>query len=299
MNQRQKEHDRDHSAPEQHAEIESSLDVRASRKWPAIVATTSLLSAAIGGIWIIVWSGAAIVDVALRLGFVATSVLNLFILIAIVAQACIYWSQRNTMSRQLNEMRRQLDAMNAQSRIMSESLALTRKLTEQNEIFGRVSTRAYVFLDTATIEAPINSGKYPLARIVFKNSGKSPAFAHRVRIEQAFLTGDTLEKAKKGVMPTMRPLNKRGLGIIGADHFVTLHLDRDSWKSEEDERLAMEGKSIFFLWGVAVYSDIYGVEHSTTFSLYARNEKVTNLSFGSFGNDFEDGQAENDEAKPN
>jgi hypothetical protein len=115
--------------------------------------------------------------------------------------------------------------------------------------------------------APINSGKYPLARIVFQNSGKSPAFALRVRIEEAFLTGDTLEQANKGIMPRMRPLNKEGWVSLGADHFVILHLDRDGWKSKEDERFAMEGKAIFFLWGVAVYSDIYGVEHSSNFSL--------------------------------
>lgn len=213
--------------------------------------------------------------------FVGISVLNTLIFTAVIAQVLIYRKQR--------------DIMRDQRRVMDESLAETRNLIEQTERFARINSRAYVFIDTATLDAPIRTGKYPLAKISLKNSGKSPAFAHRVRIEQAFLSGESLENARKGIMPPMRALNKKGLGIIGANHVFTLHLERDQWKTAEDEKLATEGKSIFYLWGLIAYSDIFGVEHSSKFSLFARNEKVTSLSYGMFGNDFED--EETDQAR--
>jgi hypothetical protein len=209
-----------------------------------------------------------------RTKFFTGNFLNLLIVFAIIAQIVIYRKQWRVMERQ--------------SKLMDESLTDTRKIIAQNEKFSRINSRAYVFIDIASLDAPIRSGKYPLARITLKNSGRSPAYRYRVRIEQAFLTGEDIEKAKKGLLPPMRPMSKKGLGIMGAGHVFNLHLERDTWKSAEEEKLAIEGKSIFYVWGMICYSDIFGKEHSSKFSLYARNEKVTSLSYGMFGNDAED-----------
>jgi hypothetical protein len=208
-----------------------------------------------------------------RTKFFTGNFLNLLIVFAIISQIVIYRKQWRVMERQ--------------SRLMDESLNETRKIIAQNEKFNRINSRAYVFIDTARLDAPINSGKYPLPNIVVKNSGKSPAFNHRMRIEQAFLVGDALKKAKKGIMPKMRPLNKKGLAIIGAGHSTHLHLVRGAWKTSEDEELAIKGEAVFYMWGLNVYEDIFGQEHFSRFSLYARNPRVTNLSFGWYGNDVE------------
>jgi len=216
-----------------------------------------------------------------RTKFFTGNFLNLLIVFAIIAQIVIYRKQWRVMERQ--------------SKLMHEGLNETRKIIAHNDRFSRINSRAYVFIDTAKLEAPISSGKFPCAKIVLKNSGKSPAYSHRVRVEQAFLTGEALEKAQQGIMPKMRGLNKKGLGIIGAGHVTTLHLVRDVYKTAEDEELAISGKSIFYIWGLICYSDIFGKEHSSKFSLYARNEKVISLSYGMFGNDFEDEEAEQDD----
>ena len=208
-----------------------------------------------------------------RIKFLTVNTLSLFVLMAIVIQAYIYWKQRGLMAQQ--------------SKAMQDSLVETRNLIAQNERFSRINSRAYVFINTATLDAPINSGKYPLPKITVKNSGRSPAFKHRMRIEQAFLAGDALEDARKGVMPKMRPLNKKGLAIIGAGHTTDLHFVRGDWKSPEDEAAAIKGEAVFYMWGINVYEDIFGQEHFSKFSLYARNSRITNLSFGWYGNDVE------------
>ncbi len=238
--------------------------------------------------WILIAGGAFLVTLLFvsvylpnlteRVKFFAVNALSILLLVTIAVQAYIY--------------RRQWEVIERQEDVMRESLAETRNLIAQNERFSRINSRAYVFIDTASLDAPINSGKYPLAKIVVKNSGRSPAFNHRMRIEQAFLAGEALEKAKKGIMPKMRPLDKKGLAIIGAGHTTDMHLVRDTWKSPEDEELAMKGESVFYMWGLNCYSDIFGKEYSSKFSLFARNTRVTGLSFGLFGNDVEDEETE-------
>lgn len=220
-----------------------------------------------------------------RVKFFTANALSILVTVVIVAQAFIN--------------RRQWNVMERQSGLMEESLTETRRILAQNERFSRINSRAYVFIDTANLDAPIRSGKFPLAKIAMRNSGKSPAYSHRVRIEQAFLAGEDLEKAKKGIMPKMRGLNKKGLGIIGAGHFMHLQLERGTYKSTEEEERAIKGESTFYLWGLICYSDIFGKEHSSKFSLYARNPKVTSLSYGWFGNDVEDEETNDEQPETN
>jgi hypothetical protein len=237
-----------------------------------------------------------------RIKFATESVLSLLVLTVIIVQACIYFGQRTLMQlqwkavdRQTHLMDDQKKIMGAQGKIMSsqahimiESLNDTRKLIAQNERFSRIDSRAYLFVFEATLESPINSGQFPLAKIVLRNSGKTPAFQHRIRIEQSFFAGEDLEKARKGIMPAMRPMSDKGTGIIGPGSYSTLHLDRQRWGRPEDKELAIKGDIEFYVWGLICYCDIFGKQHSSKFSLYARNPRVKTLSFGLFGNDFED-----------
>jgi hypothetical protein len=59
----------------------------------------------------------------------------------------------------------------------------------------------------------------------------------------------------------------------------------------------MKGESVFYVWGLICYRDIFGEEHSSRFSLFAQNPRVKALSFGLFGNELEDEEAKEPDEK--
>lgn len=204
------------------------------------------------------------------------SIFSLAVGIVVAMQAAIYFRQAKALDAQLEE---------------------TRKLIAQNERFSRINSRAYVFIETAGLEDAISSGKFPLPKIRLKNSGKTPAYRYRTRVEQRFLANEALKRAQNGIMPPMRGLSKRGSGIIGAGQIASVHLERETWSGPDEEKLAVTGEAIFYIWGRIAYFDIFGKEHGSDFSLFARNPRVTSLSWGMFGNVTED--EEKSEGNPN
>ena len=60
------------------------------REWPAVLTVGALVTAASGGVGAIVWASAAFTDIAVATNFIVVNILSLFVLLAIVAQACIY-----------------------------------------------------------------------------------------------------------------------------------------------------------------------------------------------------------------
>lgn len=236
---------------------------------------------------IVILVGAVFVD-SQKIRFVTEFSLTVALATLVAVQAYIYRKQWKAMQESLTETQT-IVTQNAQ---LVKAAQDTVTLTERGL---RIGSRAYFFVWEATLESPINSGQYPLLKVVFKNSGKTPAFKHRVRLEQGFFGGDALEKARKGIMPDMRPMSGKGLGIVGPDSYTTNYPERQSWKSTEDEELAIKGEIVFYVWGLICYSDIFGEEHSSKFSLFAKNPHTTSLSFGMFGNELEDEEAERDE----
>jgi hypothetical protein len=85
------------------------LSVYRPRRWPMVVTVTTLF--AIGGVGVItfVLLSRAIPDTAVRYGFVAQNVLSLFVFLAVFAQACVYWGQRNLMKAQWLDMESSLE----------------------------------------------------------------------------------------------------------------------------------------------------------------------------------------------
>jgi len=51
----------------------------------------------------------------------------------------------------------------------------------------------------------------------------------------------------------------------------------------------MRGLATYHIWGLICYVDVFNKEHAYKFSLWARNQNVTDLSWGRFGNDTEEG----------
>jgi hypothetical protein len=105
------------------------LDIGPPKTWPIIVTGLSLSAIAIGGVYTIVRVASVFNEIGAIATFITGSIVGLFTLLAIVAQAAIYWQQRNFMMRQwkatqdsvdrtdtiIDRMTGQLDAMKAQS----------------------------------------------------------------------------------------------------------------------------------------------------------------------------------------
>jgi len=223
-----------------------------------------------------------------RIPFFTENFLSLVLLMVIVVQSYIYRRQWEAMQEGLIETRKMVAQNERSVKAAQDTVILTERAL-------RIGSRAYFFVYEATLESGISSGQYPLPNVVFKNSGKTPAFKHRVRLEQDFFGGEALEKARKGIMPDMRPMSGKGLGIVGPGSYTHIRPERQRWKRPEDEELAIKGEIEFYVWGLICYSDIFGEEHSSKFSLFAKNPNTTNLSFGMFGNELEDEEAEGDE----
>jgi uridine phosphorylase len=68
--------------------------------------------------------------------------------------------------------------------------------------------------------------------------------------------------------------------------------DRPKWKSHEEREAAIRGLATYHIWGIVCYVDIFNEEHAYKFSLYAKHQNVTHLSWGRFGNDAEEKECE-------
>jgi hypothetical protein len=218
--------------------------------------------------WVFIGGGIAIAGLLLasiwwpnlteRTKFFTGNLLNLVIALAVIAQVLIYRKQWE---------------------IMQHTVTIT-------ERSFRANTRAYIFINDATLESAISSGSYPYPSLVLKNSGTTPAYRYRVRFEQAFLAGEEDQKARQGIMPRMRELSERG-HVFGPGEFSTLNPERKRWESDKQRDAAMQGLSTYHMWGLICYIDIFNREHSYPFSLYIRNPTLTRFVYGSYGNDIE------------
>jgi uncharacterized membrane protein len=101
------------------------------RRGPVIVALVLLVLLAVGGGYAIWCASADFADLATRMTFMMGSALNLAVFLAILAQACIYWGQRNLMHKQweamqagLNETRRMVTSAEEQAKAVKEQVEI-------------------------------------------------------------------------------------------------------------------------------------------------------------------------------
>ena len=226
---------------------------------------------------IVIIVGAAFVD-SQKIRFITEFSLTVALATLVGVQAYIYRKQWDAMDASLDRTDQVIKTMKRQSEFTEESF--------------HISSRAYVFVSEATLDESIDSGRFPLPKIILKNSGKTPAYNYRIRVEQAFLFGEADKQARKGIMPDMRPLSKEGFTIIGPGEFINMHLDRKLFETREDRERAIAGESTFYVWGVIRYWDVFKQPHSCKFSLWAKTPQATQLSFGMFGNDIEGNEEE-------
>src|SRR5215212_4510255 len=130
--------------------------VHTPRTWP-VAAASAVGFAAVGGggIAALIHFSKAIGDVAAAYNFIAQNGLSLFIFLAVIAQALIYFSQRNLMHRQWEAMQGQLGIM----RKAQESLA--------------IGERAYLVVEDIAF---VEKGERPQIVLTLFNGGRTPAF---------------------------------------------------------------------------------------------------------------------------
>ena len=154
-----------------------ALDIGHPKTWPIIVTGLSLTAIAIGGVYTIVRVASVFNEIGAIATFITGSIVGLFTLLAIFAQAAIYWQQRNFMMRQwkamqdsvertdtiIDKMQGQMDAMKDQATLIRQQL----ELAVANE-------RAYLRLRDWT--TPKFEEGFLIFEASFMNGGRTPAW---------------------------------------------------------------------------------------------------------------------------
>lgn len=237
-----------------------SADIYRPRLLPATITTTALALIGGVGVWFFMWASAVFTDTAAAINFVTQSALSLFVLLAVVAQGCIYWSQRGLMKRQWDAMQGQLEAM-------KDGLAETHRLVEQNERAVEAAEqsieiaqqnmvyaqRAYVLLSDPKVE--FRQETYIVAQLDIMNFGNTPA--SNVAIVAYFkLLDSEPESLKEGTFEWTEG------GIIIAPHASHSYI-LDLTISQEERRSFNMRERNLYAWGVIRYKDIFGkIRHS-------------------------------------
>src|ERR1700754_2474103 len=84
-------------------------EIYSPRPWVMPVIAGTLVAAGGGGLAWFIYLSRAIADVAAAYSFVAQNTLSLFVFLAVVAQAFIYWGQRNLMLQQSRDTQNALE----------------------------------------------------------------------------------------------------------------------------------------------------------------------------------------------
>lgn len=148
-----------------------------------------------------------------RIKFLTVNALSLFVLLAIGVQAYIYRRQWDVMERELKIAER---AMQVSERTAQASEQIV-KLSQQSFL---TIERPYVLVGRAYLENPIISGKFPLVRLEFENTGKTPALNCRIALNMAFLSGQIKRMAEEGVMPITKVPSIVATSVIGASRIT-------------------------------------------------------------------------------
>jgi hypothetical protein len=138
----------DNSNTLQRKQNEQPSVVYAPRTWPTVAVALSLVAVGSIGVSLLINFSRAITDTATAYSFIAQNTLSLFVFLAVVAQACIYWGQRNLMLQQWRAMQAQLSAAHQQTdfvRIQAE--AMISQLDIMNTQVGAMNNQTGVMIN--------------------------------------------------------------------------------------------------------------------------------------------------------
>jgi hypothetical protein len=217
------------------------------RRWPIVLTTGTFLAVAGGGIGAIWFFSAAFADITARATFVVGSAINLFIFLAIVAQACIYWAQRGIMNRQWEAMQ--------------EGLAETRKAM-------RYSQSAYITVKAIDATKFIVGENIEVA-VIFTNNGNTPAYN-----VDTYSRGGAREEPFSFARDEIKTGFQHGIhskGILAPDDVMTQVFGTDIPLTISN--LARLKRKPYHAWGVIFYQDIFKRDRWTQFCYVWREKR--------------------------
>ena len=139
----------------------------------------------------------------------------------------------------------------------------------------QTTERAWVTVQDATIVGPLIANNVPRAKMIFQNSGRSPALNTTIRL---LMTVWTSNKLPEGEMPPILTTDAENIGAIGPGSVVSQALSLKTPLSEE-QGVHLERKDWFIVTlGVVSYSDIFGNPHETKICLIWRDTTTERLS---------------------
>jgi len=139
----------------------------------------------------------------------------------------------------------------------------------------QTTERAWVTVQNATIVGPLIANNVPRAKILFQNSGRSPALTTKIRL---LMTVWTSGKLPDWEMPPILTTDAESVGVIGPGSVVSRGLYLMTPLSEE-QGVHLERKDWFIVTlGVVSYVDIFGNPHETKLCLIWRDTSTESLS---------------------
>jgi len=206
---------------------------------------------------------------------VITSIVTAVAVLIYTVFAGLQWwairKQGDYASQQVGKMQEQLDAIREQARIMSESLAETRNIFDQNErAVGaaerslEIAQRNTIYAERAYVSVTAGDGNWERFFLRIENSGNTPASKVQL-IAVAEIRPDPLP-VPDGAMP-------------GTDHYTYVGLIAPRSFFEKDVRInpaitveqrPLVGQNKLKPWssGIIHYQDAFGIDRKTTFCFY-------------------------------
>jgi hypothetical protein len=139
----------------------------------------------------------------------------------------------------------------------------------------QTTERAWVTVQNATIVGPLIANNVPSAKILFHNSGRSPALTTKILL---LMTVWPSNKLPDWEMPPILTADAENVGVIGPGSVVSQGLHLMTPLSEE-QGVHLERKDWFIVTlGVVSYVDIFGNPHETKLCLIWRDTSTESLS---------------------
>jgi hypothetical protein len=131
---------------------------------------------------------------------------------------------------------------------------------------SRAQLRAYVMVDKATT---VDFGPVPKAEVIFKNYGQTPAYNLTIWTSVEVAVDDLKNKA------AAPPSGPAASGSLGPGGFVHTLDAPERVILPPEVQAVKEGRASFYVYGQALYRDVFGEAHATDFCfVYGGEEGV-------------------------
>lgn len=248
------------------ADIEPS-PIHRQRRWLPLMVTVGLMAVGGVGFWIILWASGAFSEVGVAVNFVVVNTLSLLVLLAIVAQVCVYWSQRRVMRQQWQAMQDGLSRTDDMIKKMEAQTEVAKDSVEASDRALRASQRAYVGLQRDP-KLTLRFTEYPEVEVYFVNTGRTPA--HVVEFRYKFSS----DKEGTNRFIEYQGVKKDFFIFAGTPKRVHCVWNLQPLDDEWLQRIENKDSTIYFA-GRLVYEDVWGTHNFDT--------EVVRFEYFSFG----------------